>query len=213
MTLLFGGGIGITPLLSMAWQLHQQQRTFELHNCARSQTRLPFGDEWHDWPFASVVKTYLGDISSDESDHAFDVASLLVGRTGDVQIMVCGPKGFMQMVCGDVTSAGVDPSRVHLEHFGAEIDPDGEPFTIVAQQSGKTFEVPADKTALQVLREAGIVVPTSCEQGVCGSCLTTVIEGVPDHRDMVQTDAEKAGNHRVALCCSRSRSKRLVLDL
>jgi cytochrome P450/ferredoxin-NADP reductase len=212
-TLLVAGGIGITPLLSMAWQLHQQQRTFELHICARSQTRLPFGDEWHDWPFASVVKTYLGDISSDESDHAFDVASLLVGRTGDVQIMVCGPKGFMQMVCGDVTSAGVDPSRVHLEHFGAEIDPDGEPFTIVAQQSGKTFEVPADKTALQVLREAGIVVPTSCEQGVCGSCLTTVIEGVPDHRDMVQTDAEKAGNHRVALCCSRSRSKRLVLDL
>ena len=212
-TVLVAGGIGITPLLAMAWHLYRAQRDFELHVCARTHARLAFGDEYDDWPFARCIKLYIDSEATQPGCNKLNVAQLLGDRASDVQLLVCGPKGYMESVCREAMEAGVDDARIHLEHFGAEINPDAEPFTLVAKRSGLTIEVPADKSPLQALNEAGIAVPTSCQQGVCGSCLTTVLDGVPDHRDMVQTDAEKSTNRRMAVCCSRSTSKILVLDL
>lgn len=97
----------------------------------------------------------------------------------------------METVTREAVVAGLEESRVKKEHFGAEIDTDGEPFTVVTQCSGLTLEVPGDKSILQVLNDAGISVETSCQQGVCGSCLTHVLSGRPDHRDRVQTSDEK----------------------
>lgn len=210
-TLLVAGGIGVTPLLAMAWQLHRSRRDFELHISARSYARLPFAAEHRQWPFHDRLTVYLDDSSSASS--TLNTTQLLAGRVDDIQLLVCGPKGFMAQVCSAAKAAGLADSNLHVEHFGAEIDPTGEAFTIEARRSGKTLQVYPDQTAVEVLRAAGIAVQTSCEQGVCGSCLTTVLDGIPAHRDLVQSAAEKAGNARIALCCSRSLSKTLVLDI
>ena len=86
-------------------------------------------------------------------------------------------------------------------------------FSVRLGSSGQVFEIPADKTVVQVLESHGIDIPMSCEQGVCGTCLTRVLEGVPDHRDMFLTEQEQACNDQFTPCCSRSKSPLLVLDL
>lgn len=206
--LLLAGGIGLTPLLAMAWHLHKLKRDFELHVCVRELSRMPFASEYKQWPFASNVHVY----TDDNSDHQLNVSELLKQKDKNIQIYICGPKGFMSMVRTAATEH-IPESQIHQEHFGAEIDPGGEAFTVIASRSNKSLLVPRGKTILQVLTEADIGVQTSCQQGVCGSCLATVIKGTPEHRDMVQTESEKATNTRVAVCCSRSLTKTLELDL
>jgi vanillate O-demethylase ferredoxin subunit len=83
----------------------------------------------------------------------------------------------------------------------------------VIASSGQIVKVTAEQTAAQALEAAGVFVPVSCEQGVCGTCLTRVIDGKPDHRDAFQTDDERAANDQFTPCCSRASSPRLVLDL
>jgi vanillate O-demethylase ferredoxin subunit len=117
----------------------------------------------------------------------------------------------MDHVQAIATAQRIGPDRFHKEHFGAEIDVNGEPFQVVAELSGQVVEVGAQETILAALQRSGIQVETACRNGVCGTCLTEVIEGRPDHRDMVLTDEEKASNDRIAVCCSRSKSKVLRL--
>ena len=90
---------------------------------------------------------------------------------------------------------------------------DGAPFTVVAQVSGKSFEVAPGETIAGKLAENGIDIAVSCQSGVCGTCLTRVVDGMPDHRDLVQTDLEKASNAQITVCCSRSKTRKLVLDI
>ena len=90
---------------------------------------------------------------------------------------------------------------------------DGVPFKVVAARSGKTLEIRPGETIAGRLQEAGIEVNMSCQSGVCGTCLTRVLDGTPDHRDLVMTDSEKAGNGKIAICCSRSKTRQLVLDI
>ena len=87
------------------------------------------------------------------------------------------------------------------------------PFDIKLNSTGEIFRIPADRTIIQVLTDAGVFVPTSCEQGICGTCLTPVLQGTPEHRDLVLTDEEHAENGQMTLCCSRASSDLLVLDL
>ena len=87
------------------------------------------------------------------------------------------------------------------------------PFSVKVGSTGQVFDIPADKTVVQVLESHGIDIPMSCEQGVCGTCLTRVLEGVPDHRDMFLTEEEQACNDQFTPCCSRSKSPMLVLDI
>lgn len=87
------------------------------------------------------------------------------------------------------------------------------PFEVELKKSGKTFSVPADKSILQVLNENGVYVASSCEDGICGTCVTPVLAGTPDHRDEFQSDDEKAANDQINICVSRSKSDKLVLDI
>jgi len=103
--------------------------------------------------------------------------------------------------------------QVHREQFTADVDRKGAPFTVVAARSGVTVEVPSDLSIAQVLAAKGVAVPVSCEQGVCGTCISRVLEGEVDHRDLFLSDAEKAAQQRIAVCCSRAVGDRLVLDL
>lgn len=99
---------------------------------------------------------------------------------------------------------GWDAARVHSERFTADVDRDGEPFTVAAARSGITAEVPPGRSIAQVLAERGVVIPISCEQGACGTCVTRVREGIVDHRDLFLTEADNAANDRLTVCCSRA---------
>jgi cytochrome P450/ferredoxin-NADP reductase len=209
-SILFSGGIGITPILAMAWRLHELGRDFTWHISARNRGRLPWAGQLDKLPFREKLKVHLGDgpaeqrLNAAKSLHALDVAA---------HVYVCGPRGYMDHVTKAAIERGIPEENIHKEHFSAEIDVNGDPFVVIAARSGKRFDVCANETIIDAALRAGIVVETSCRNGVCGTCLTRVLQGRPDHRDMVLTAAEKAENDRMAVCCSRSQSSVIVLDL
>jgi cytochrome P450/ferredoxin-NADP reductase len=209
-SVLFSGGIGITPILAMAWRLHELGRYFTWHVSARSRRRLPWASQIDKLPFREKIYVHLGDgpaeqqLNAAQSLRALDVAA---------HVYVCGPRGYMDHVKKAALEQGIAEENIHQEHFSAEIDVNGDPFVVIAARSGKRFEVSADETIINAALRAGIVVETSCRNGVCGTCITWVLQGRPDHRDMVLTAAEKAENDRMAVCCSRSQSSVIVLDL
>jgi vanillate O-demethylase ferredoxin subunit len=131
-------------------------------------------------------------------------------------LYVCGPKGFIDAVLTKAKTAGWVADTVHREFFtpADNLRNDGEkPFEIEIFSTGERLKVAPDKSVADVLGAHGFDIPLSCEQGICGTCITRVIKGTPDHRDVILTDDEKAKNDQFAPCCSRSISEVLVLDL
>lgn len=207
---LVGGGIGITPLLAMAHQLQALGLPFTLHYCARTRAKAAFLDELAAAPYAASVRLHF-----DDGDPAqrLDPARDFPPASGGAHLYVCGPTGFMAWVLGAAATLGFPDGRVHKEYFGAEVDTSGGAFEVVLQKSGRVVPVSAGQSIVAALGGVGIRVDVSCEQGVCGTCLCTVLDGIPDHRDSYLTDEEKAENDQMTLCCSRARSPQLVLDL
>jgi vanillate O-demethylase ferredoxin subunit len=120
----------------------------------------------------------------------------------------------MDWVQAMASATGVTHERIHSERFGGkDVQTGAGSFTVTAARSGITVTVDGAKTIMEVLRDHGVSIPVSCEQGICGTCLTRVIQGIPDHQDLYQTDDEKAFNTHMTPCCSRSKSPVLVLDL
>ena len=208
--LLFGGGIGITPLLSMAYELNAGGSDFELHYCVRDPSRAAFRDELEAGPLAQRTIIHFDDGAPGQR---LVVSELLAGADPGADIYVCGPAGFIDHVLGGARRAGWPDDLLHSESFDAAADLDGDGFELIAARSGRRFTIPAGSSAAKVLIAAGIDLAVSCEQGICGTCLTDVIEGIPDHRDLVQSEEEKASNKRIALCCSRSITPTLSVDL
>jgi len=209
-SILLGGGIGITPMIAMAHALHAQGQPFELHYRGRSRSRCAFVDELLAAPFAASVFTHFSDEGAEQQ---LDLARVLGPGTPGVHLYTCGPTGFMDWVIEGARQQGFDEQHIHHESFQAEVDTSGDSFEVVAARSGKTVQVQAGQTLTAALREVGVKVEVSCEQGVCGTCLCDVLEGEPDHRDHYLTDEEKQSNEQIVLCCSRARGKRLVLDI
>lgn len=211
-TLLFAGGIGVTPILSMAEHLGHTHSKFEMHYCARSRDRMAFVDRIEESAFCDSVHFY-----HDENPDAgkLDVAGLVNKPDNDTHIYVCGPGGFIDHVLATCKALGWPSSQLHTEYFsGAVQDAENdESFEVKIASTGATLSVPKDKSVYQVLEENGVSVEVSCEQGVCGTCLTRVLEGTPDHRDLYLNDSERAANDQFTPCCSRAKSKLLVLDL
>jgi vanillate O-demethylase ferredoxin subunit len=209
-SILFGGGIGVTPLIAMAWHLHASGASFELHYCARDRRSAAFYDQLKQSPFSAKV---IGHFDEGNPENFCDFSAVLNKADVDRHVYVCGPAGFMDAVIKAGKSQGWRDENIHVEYFGAQVDVTGTEFTVHTKKTNLTLQVPQDKSIAQVLIEAGVNVPMSCEQGVCGTCLTRVLEGVPDHRDLYLTDAEKENNDQMTLCCSRSNSNVLVLDI
>lgn len=208
--ILVAGGIGVTPLLAMARVLSDQNADFELHYCAKEPKKAAFREEI----CASDLSNYTTfHFSSDNAEQRFDPKRSLPAAAPTTHLYVCGPKGFMEWIMDSARSVGYGPDSIHSEFFASEVDASGEAFTVVCRKSGITVEVPADMSMAEALIESGVALDISCEQGICGTCLTDVLEGTPDHRDMIQTDAEKATNKQVTPCCSRSCTAVLVLDI
>lgn len=209
--LLVAGGIGVTPLLSMAYELHSRGADFELHYFARSRAELAFADLLENRAeFRDRVTMHLGKPRTEHDAILSPIASTL---TADSHVYTCGPVGFMEQVSA-VCAPAVGPDHIHVEHFaGEEIDTSGDrPFT-VELDTGEVFEIPAKSSILSVLEENGIEVFKSCEEGVCGSCVSRLLEGTADHRDHCLSAADKVAGKEIALCVSRALSDKLVIEL
>lgn len=211
-SLLFAGGIGVTPILSMAEHLHDVGADFSMHYCSRSPSRTAFLARIKSSPLASRVQVHHDDGPNAQK---LDLAAALGQVTAGTHIYVCGPGGFMDFVLGGARAAGWAQTQLHSEFFsGHAQDVSGDtPFFVKLASSGRVITIPSDRSIARALAEAGVDIPTSCEQGVCGTCLTRVVEGSPDHRDAYLTPEERDRNDQLLPCCSRSQSPLLVLDL
>lgn len=209
---LLAGGIGVTPILCMAERLAAVGEAFEMHYCTRSPARTAFRERIGTSSFASKVRFYFDD---DARSPKLDIVELSGCRRADTHVYVCGPIGFMDWVLNSLRSFGWSQDQLHTEYFASEVKPlDGDgSFEVQLASSGRIVLVPKGKTVLAALSDAGVEVPFSCEQGVCGTCVTRVLEGEPDHRDMFFTPDEQSANDQFTPCCSRSKSPRLVLDI
>lgn len=216
-SILIAGGIGVTPLLCMAERLAHESVAFEFHYCARDVSRMAFLDRFARPDFADRVQLYP---DTGAQARSFDVkAALDVPDLRHTHVYVCGPAGFIDFVLRAARETGYADAQLHREYFAAAgaanagSADDAVSFRVRIASSGEEYEVPPQQSVVAVLAERGIEIPVSCEQGVCGTCVTRVLEGTPLHRDVYFTDAEHACNDQFTPCCSRSSSAVLVLDL
>jgi reductive dehalogenase len=213
-SVLLAGGIGVTPILSMARRLWSLGRDFEFHYCSRSEGRMAFYEALGNEPFAERIHFHFDD---QPKEQLLDIEGIMSRYQEGHNLYVCGPKGFMDFVTGAADDSEWPNTAIHREYFVADpmaghLD-DAKAFTVKLASTGKSYEVGANQTIVEALAKNGIDIPISCEQGICGTCLTGVLEGEPDHRDTVQNDQDKARNKQMTLCCSRAKGDLLVLDL
>ncbi|MBC8740978.1 oxidoreductase [Paraburkholderia sp. UCT31] len=207
--LLLAGGIGVTPILCMAEQLAAMGAAFEMHYCARSKSRAAFVERIAASSWADNVQYHF-----DDAHGKLDLNALLTDGGADRHLYVCGPQGFMNAVLDTARSLGWSDDRLHYEYFAAaQPSGDGASFDVRLARSDRVVSIAADCTVTQALAAAGVDVPVSCEQGICGTCVTRVLEGEPDHRDLFLSPEEQARNDQFLPCCSRAKSRVLVLDL
>lgn len=205
--ILIAGGIGITPIAAMATALAAAGRSYAPHYSSRSRAQLAFAEELQTLAGPSL-HLYADD------DQAFDLDALLAASTPHQHLYVCGPKGLIDVVIARAAERGWPPAHVHFELFTTAAPQAGDQdFEVELKQSGQVLTVPAGKTILDVLEEAGCDPLFDCKRGECGVCQATVLEGTPDHRDYYLSEAEKASGKVIQLCISRAKSARLVLDL
>ena len=210
-SVLVAGGIGVTPVLCMARRLKDLGHSFEFLYFARSRKSAAFVAEIE---ALGVPVTWHFD---DEKGGPPDLKALLGRRApaGSEHYYACGPAVMLDNF--EKTCAALGHANAHIERFTAvevaAADDAKTTFTVELRRSGQMFEVTPDTTLHKRLIEIKADVPFSCEEGICGSCETKVLEGVPDHRDMVLTDAERAANKAMMVCVSGCKSERLVLDI
>lgn len=209
--LLLAGGIGVTPLLAMAEHLNGSGAGFSLHYCARSRERAAFVDRIT----ASFGPQATLHFDDGPAAQRLDLDSLLQRPDPDTHLYICGPAGFIAVVRGAAAEFGWPAGQVHVEHFAASNVPRAPAgsFEVRLASSGKLVYVAPGCSVADALAGAGVKLPVSCGEGVCGSCITGVLEGVPDHRDEFFSEDERSRNDRFMPCCSRSHSPVLVLDL
>ncbi|SBS27610.1 Phenoxybenzoate dioxygenase subunit beta [Marinomonas spartinae] len=212
--LLIAGGIGVTPLLPMAQQLHKMGLPFEFHYCAKSPDTAAFAKALESGSFADKMHFHYSQVPT---SGRMDVVNVLSQNAMDGELYVCGPADFITHIIQQAENLGWPDERVHREYFTApdlaEGDVDNTAFKVKIASTGELLDVAEDQTIFQVLESNGVFVPVSCESGVCGTCQTGVISGTPDHRDVFLTDKEHTEGKLIMPCCSRSKSPVIELDL
>ena len=206
---LLAGGIGITPIASHAAALRAQQRPFVLHYSSRSRDQFALLGE---------LQALCGDDlhlhTDDDAATRLDLGALLDGCHPSQPLYVCGPKGMIDVAIAAASARGWAKAHIHIELFVEAASQKGDgAFELELRQSGKVLQVPASKTILEVMEEAGCDPMFDCRRGECGVCQASVIEGTPDHRDYFLSDSERASGKLIQTCISRAKTARLVLDL
>lgn len=204
--LLIAGGIGVTPIISFATALNARGTDFAFHYATRSAGLCAFRAPLEE-RFGGKLTLWFDD------ERIIDLDALIAGAEPGTQIYCCGPKGMIEAVRERAEAAGIDKDHVHFELFSSPASHEGDQPFEVEIADGQVFTIPADKTIIEVLEEAGVDVMFDCARGDCGICQTDVISGEPDHRDVVLSDAERASGKVMQICVSRAKSARLVLDI
>jgi ferredoxin-NADP reductase len=207
--ILIAGGIGITPVIAMADRLKQLGKSYEVHYAGRSRNTMAF----------------LNRIQKDHGKNLYlyikaegrrmALSSTLAGVHADTRVYACGPNRLIEEL--ESLSEQWPEDTLHFEHFsadGSSLDPSKEhSFIAYLKDSNIEVDVAADSTLLQALQSAGFDVPCDCNEGLCGTCEVSVIDGEVDHRDKVLTKAERATNKRMLACCSRASNEKIILAL
>jgi vanillate O-demethylase ferredoxin subunit len=210
-SLLIAGGIGITPLLSMARRLDALGRSFELVYAARTRSAAAFLDEIEALRSNGHIGVCL-DFDDERSGRVFDLAAIARQAPAQAHLYCCGPQPMLEAF--ETVTAGRPADRVHVEYFQAKDPPAiAGGFEVKLARSNRTIAVEAGKTILDALLDAGVAANHACSEGVCGTCETRVIDGIPDHRDQFLSKEEHAANKTMMICCSGAKSATLVLDL
>lgn len=204
--LFIAGGIGITPLLPMIRAARDAGLPWRLLYLGRSLDHMAFRDDpLLDGPV---------DIVPEDRDGRADLGAWLGPVTASTAVYACGPAELLDAL--DAMSARWPAGTLHVERFQPRA-PDGpvstDAFEVACERSGVTVSVAPDTTILAALEEAGVRVPRSCLEGICGTCETPVLSGEPEHRDSVLSPEERAAGDTVLVCVSRARTPRLVLDV
>lgn len=204
---LLAGGIGITPLISMATALQTAGRPFAFHHAARSAGVAAFTAELAA-AFGDTMRFHYDDQSP------IDLAALMQDMDPAAHLYVCGPRGMIDAAREAAQAADLPDAQVHVELFSTpEAQAGDAPFEVELASSGEVFSIPPGKSIIEVLEAEGHDLIYDCQRGDCGICQTDVIAGIPDHRDVVLSEAERASGKVMQICVSRAASPRLVLDL
>ncbi len=208
---LVAAGIGVTPMISIAHHLHRAGKDFQLHYFARSREEAAFCDLLSEKSgFGHRVHFHFG---LKREDQPSVLRAAFEDLTSSCHVYTCGPEGFMQRV-QELAAAVLPEDNIHIEHFqaGTPVDAaDDGPFEV--ELEGEVYEVPVGKSIVEVLAENDVEVDTTCQEGICGTCIMGVLKGEPDHRDQCMSASEKKANDQIAACVSRAKSARLVLEL
>ncbi|HWL56827.1 MAG TPA: PDR/VanB family oxidoreductase [Paracoccus sp. (in: a-proteobacteria)] len=207
-SVFIAGGIGITPIICMIRRLSEIGRPWELHYAARSRSAAAFLDGIGTLAGKGRIIYHFDD---EKGGDLMDLDAIFAASP-EAHFYCCGPEPMLAAY--EKAGAAVPRAQVHLEYFSGtqEAARDGG-FEVVLAQSGRALEIPSGKSILDVLLDNNVSVPFACNDGVCGTCETRVLEGRPDHRDMILTEEERAAGETMMVCCSGSKSRRLVLDL
>ncbi|MDK3020678.1 PDR/VanB family oxidoreductase [Pseudodonghicola flavimaris] len=205
--LLVAGGIGITPILSMATALQAAGRPFALHYASRNRGVMAYEEALAE-AFGAAAQFHHDDIAP------LNLSALFAHVDPATHVYVCGPKPMIEATRAAANAAGLPDAQIHFELFtSAQHEAGDTAFEVEIASTGEVFLIPPDKTIIEVLEEGGMDLIYDCQRGDCGICQTDVISGIPDHRDVVLSDAEKAEGKLMQICVSRAKSARLVLDL
>ena len=210
--ILIAGGIGITPIIAMADKLHSLGTSFELHYFTRGSEFTAFENRLKNGTYSKRVYFHQG-LSIDDTQAKFH--EILDNPNKPDQVYICGPDAFMNSA-ESIALKNRNANAVKLERFAANPALTGAPtkaFDLTLSRTGITLKVEADETILDVLEENNIDVAFSCEQGVCGTCVSEVVEGSIDHRDSFLSDKQKETNSLMCICVSREANDKLVLKL
>lgn len=209
--LFIAGGIGITPIIAMIESVQLTGSDWSLLYLGRSRTTMAFAE--------TLTDTYGDRVTlwPDDENGRFDLKAALSEPADQTLVYCCGPEPLLSAV--EAECSPWPEGSLHIERFAAKAQV-AEPrvealevFQVVCQRSGVTVEVPEDTSILEALEDADVPILSSCLEGICGTCEATVLEGTPDHRDSMLTEAERACGNKILTCVSRSCSEKLVLDL
>ena len=202
--LLIAGGIGVTPMISFATELARRGTPFGFHFAARSRDVCAFHAELAE-QHGDGLTFWFDDTTR------IDVETLLREAPTGAHVYCCGPKGMIEAVRHAAEAAGLPSDRVRFELFETP-QAEGDGFEVEIND-GRVFTVPPGRSIIEVLEEAGLDMMYDCQRGDCGICQTDVLEGVPDHRDVVPSDTERAAGDVMQICVSRAKTPRLKLDI
>ncbi|MFT7595497.1 MAG: ferredoxin-NADP reductase [Paracoccaceae bacterium] len=206
--LLLAGGIGVTPMISMATALTEAGQRFDFHYSGRAQDVMAYRDTLQD-RFGDALHLHYDDTPAS----TLNLTSVIADIQDNQHLYICGPRGMIDAAKATAEAAGIDTARIHIELFDTPTAAEDTAFEVELTSTGEVFTVPPGQSIIEVLEAGGVDVMYDCQRGDCGICQVDVISGTPDHRDVVLSEAERAAGKVMQICVSRAKSPRLVLDI